>query len=421
MRVLKVTDSSKLDGGITQIAVTATNGLIRRGAEVQYVAATGPPTDKFMDSNRLRVTCFGQQDILADPHRLRAMASGIVNTRSLRELSKILRNYSDDGETIVHIYGWYKALSPAVVSQVVECGLPCIVTVQEYYMGCPNGAFYDYSANAICHRLPLSISCISCNCDSRSYPIKLWRVARFAVQKYWYDVPGSVPAFLLASRFSHKILEPFLPKRGTVHFLDNPIEVSDNGRATVEENGNYFFVGRISREKGVMHFLEAARRCGVNAVVGGAGPLLEEAKAAYPEATYLGWLSSEDVSNWMRKARCIVFPSTWYEGQPLVPIEAAANGVPSIISDCTAAVDYLPEETHSLHFKQANVESLCERITQMQSPALAKYLSETVYQWYWANPWTVERHVDGLEQVYRRVIHEHRSRSESGKRVEISS
>ena len=65
----------------------------------------------------------------------------------------------------------------------------------------------------------------------------------------------------------------------------------------------------------------------------GDGPLAAELRAKYPDARMLGWQKPEDARAAIRNARALVFPSLWYEGQPLTVLEAKALGTPVIVSD----------------------------------------------------------------------------------------
>ena len=56
----------------------------------------------------------------------------------------------------------------------------------------------------------------------------------------------------------------------------------------------------------------------------------------FPQARFLGWRSPQEVRSLLRAARALVFPSVWYEGQPLSVYEALALGTPVIVSDLCA-------------------------------------------------------------------------------------
>ncbi|WP_283180096.1 hypothetical protein [Gemmobacter sp. 24YEA27] len=57
-----------------------------------------------------------------------------------------------------------------------------VLHAHDYFLACPNGAFFDYRAGVTCDLSPMSLGCVTCNCDKRSAAQKLWRVARQAVQ-----------------------------------------------------------------------------------------------------------------------------------------------------------------------------------------------------------------------------------------------
>ncbi len=72
----------------------------------------------------------------------------------------------------------------------------------------------------------------------------------------------------------------------------------------------------------------------------GDGPRRRELEAtAPPGVQFHGRVPSSSVRSRLAKARAVVIPSTWYEGQPLVALEALAAGVPLVLSD----VGGLPE------------------------------------------------------------------------------
>ena len=83
-------------------------------------------------------------------------------------------------------------------------------------------------------------------------------------------------------------------------------------------------------------FAEAARKIGMIPTYVGDGPIAHEIAARYPEARMLGWMDPAGVHRAMRAARALVFPSLWFEGQPLTVMEAKGLGVPVIVSDACA-------------------------------------------------------------------------------------
>ena len=101
---------------------------------------------------------------------------------------------------------------------------------------------------------------------------------------------------------------------------------------------------------------------------------------------------------------CLVFPSLWYETQGLVVLEAAAKGVPAIVSDGCAARDLIVHGETGLLFRNGDVADLCQKIMMLKDPKLAEYLGRQAYERYWANPYTIDYHIKGLESVYMKLI-----------------
>jgi glycosyltransferase involved in cell wall biosynthesis len=97
------------------------------------------------------------------------------------------------------------------------------------------------------------------------------------------------------------------------------------------------FVGRISAEKGLsvlLHAWRAAAPAGLRLEVIGDGPERIRLEASTPPAvSFLGQLPRSEVIDRLSRARALVVPSIWYEGQPVTALEGLAAGTPLILSD----------------------------------------------------------------------------------------
>jgi glycosyltransferase involved in cell wall biosynthesis len=75
-------------------------------------------------------------------------------------------------------------------------------------------------------------------------------------------------------------------------------------------------------------------RTDLELAVVGDGPLRSALESRrVPNVRFLGRLASADVQRLMLTSRGLVFPSVWYEGQPMVLLEALAAGLPVAVSD----------------------------------------------------------------------------------------
>lgn len=251
---------------------------------------------------------------------------------------------------------------------------------------------------------PLSMACVTCNCDVRSYRQKLWRVVRQLAQERAGRIPSGIDAFIVLSRLSRLVVQPYLPQTARMFEISNPIDIPLGGPVDVGSNRAFTMIGQLSLVKGGHLFASAARDCGVKAVFVGDGPSAQEITAANPAATITGWVSQERVREYLSKARALVFPSLWYEAQPLVVLEAAARGVPAVVSDGCAAAESVRDGMTGLLFKNGDATSLASALRRLSDDDLVRRLGRGAYETYWADPPVLERHVAELERAYRVVL-----------------
>jgi glycosyltransferase involved in cell wall biosynthesis len=399
--IIILDDYASTAGGSSSVAIASALGLAAQGLRVTYFSCVGPVTARLRDVPGLEVICLDQPELARDPNRLRAFWSGLRNTRAMHAVEELLVG-RDPRHTIVHVHTWMKALSPFVLARVAARGFPLVVTLHDYFIACPNGGFFEYPAGKICRRRPLSLSCLACNCDRRNYAQKLWRSVRTALQNRWLDVPAQVSRYIAVSAFSAEILQPHLPPGPPVSVVRHPVDCVDEGPAPVAGNKNFLYVGRLVPEKGVRLFAEAMNASGRPAVFVGDGELRSELRELCPQARFTGWLDAAGIRAELRRARALVLPSLWYETLGLVAIEAAAAGVPVLVSDGCAAIDHIRHGVNGLLFSHGSAAALALAVQKIAGDdTLAAELGIGAYRWYWDDPWTSERHVDELLTIYR--------------------
>jgi glycosyltransferase involved in cell wall biosynthesis len=394
-----VLDHASVTGGQAMVAFDSARGLKAAGHRPIVFAAAGP-IDPALEAAGVEVVCLGQYDILGDPSRARAAIRGLWNRKAARALGDFLASLPRE-RALVHVHGWAKALSPAIAGPIARSRLPAVYTVHEYFLFCPNGGFFDYPANRPCAREPMSLACLTRNCDSRSYPQKLWRCARHVAMRQIADLPAVFADYILISKFQRQIVAARLPPAARLHEISNPVDAVDLGPKPGPASGDFVFVGRIAREKGPLLFAEGARRAGIAPVFVGDGPIAGELAAAYPEARILGWKPKAEARALMRAARALVFPSLWYEGQPLTVMEAKAMGTPVVVSDGCAGREEIEDGVAGLWFANGEADALASALTRLGDDSLAARLSRGAYQSFWSKPPTLERHVEAVLSVYQ--------------------
>ena len=412
MKIVVINDFGFVNGGSTQVAIASAIGLARRGHAVTFIAAVGPIDSSLRDSG-VEIECLEQFDILTDPNRLRAGVLGVWNSKAAERVRAVLTRLGSR-DTVVHVHGWTKALSPSAVLAAASMGARVVCTLHDYFIACPNGGFYDYVAQRICKLVPLSGDCIARNCDKRSYSHKLWRVARHSVQNNVLQSPEHIDCFVAVSSFSRRILEPFLPAGSAVTVVSNPIELEPTAPVPVTNNHHFMMVGRLAPEKGARILAAAAAKASMSVTFVGDGPCRNEVLRQDSNATITGWMPFAEVARHLSRARALVFPSLWYENQPLVILEAAGRGIPAIVADTSAAAEMIVDGTTGLTFRSGDVGDLISKLRFLTNDGELARLGHAAYVRYWNEPPTVERHVMALEAVYGRVLSTSIRRAETG-------
>jgi glycosyltransferase involved in cell wall biosynthesis len=404
LEVVILNDYASLTGGSTAVALASAVGLAARGVAVTYFAPVGPVAPQLLGVPNLKVICLGQPEIVKNPNRMQAFVSGWRNTRAMRALREVLSHKSPE-TTLVHAHTWSQALSPFVLTVAVEMGFRVIVTLHDFFIACPSGVFFVHPKQEICRRTPLSLSCWRCNCDRRNYAHKLWRNARSVIQNRMLKVPEKISYYIGVSDFSLDLMRPYLPPATPARMIRNPVDCMKAEPTPVAENRDFVFIGRFSNEKGAVLFAQAVQVSGVAATFIGDGAFMPAVRSICPQARFTGWLPPEEISRHLRTARALVFPPLWYETLGLVVIEAAAAGVPAIVSDQCAATDHIRHGVNGLHFTHGSVESLSRQMAELNANRnQAARLGRAAYDWYWRDPWTSDRHVSELLEVYQGVV-----------------
>lgn len=342
--VVIVNDFNYTQGGASKVAIDTARLLKGENIEVIFFSAVNNEEEKI---DGVKYISTNQKEALKEKNKIKGALNGIYNLKAKKEFKQLL-NTLDKDTTIIHVHGWTKALSSSIFDIAFKMKFKVVLALHDYFTACPNGGYFNYKKNEICHLKPLSWKCIKCNCDSRNYGFKLYRVIRQFVQNKIVKLNERLENVITISEFSEKILKPTLGENTKITRIYNPIDIDENAeKVDPSKNEYYLYVGRISKEKGVDLFCEAITDLELKGIVVGDGDEKVKLENKYPNIEFTGWKNKDEVKQYMKGARALIFPSRWYETAGLTVLEAQSLGIPVIASENCAGKEFMNEKGYT--------------------------------------------------------------------------
>jgi glycosyltransferase involved in cell wall biosynthesis len=342
-RVLQVHTRYRLAGGEDQVVEAEKALLEQAGVEVHQV---------IFDNADIRES----RSVAGD---LQLAASAIWSRAAHQRVRTAIAGIHPD---VVHVHNTFPAASPSVYAAAAASGVPVIQTLHNYRFVCPSATvFRDGHACTDCVGRSIAWPAVLHACVRGSRPQSLVSAATLTLHRVRGTFNG-ISGFVALTSFQRDLMvEGGLPAE-RIRVIPNFLE-PDPGIGAVEREG-VLFAGRLSAEKGVATMVDAAAVVpGIIRVIGG-GPLaqLVEQAAAQDDIVYLGSLPRSAVLAELRRTIAVVVPSIWFEGLPLVVLEAFASGTPVIASRIGSLAELIEDGVTGLLSEPRNGADLSNRI-----------------------------------------------------------
>jgi glycosyltransferase involved in cell wall biosynthesis len=254
------------------------------------------------------------------------------NRRAANRVVSMAERFEAD---VVHVHNTWFALSPAVFPALKKGGFPTVATIHNYRLACVNAMFYR--DGGIC------TDCLggspwpgvrhACYRDSRTQSAAV--AVTIATHRRRSTWATDVDVVIALTHFARDILiQSGVPGE---RIIVKPNSLGDPGLRSQAPSSSdlVLFVGRLAEEKGIEDLLEAwmsSQPSGLRLAIVGEGPLGPRVKKLAGSGVEVrGRLSHEETVRLMSEARVLVHPSRWFEGLPMVLVEAAATGTPVIV------------------------------------------------------------------------------------------
>lgn len=369
-----INDFNYIQGGASKVAIDTAEILKEEIEQIYFFSAVNNSNE---DIENVKYIFTNQNEALKEKNKFKGFINGIYNIRAKNDLKRLLLTLNRD-ETIIHVHGWTKALSCSVIDIALKLNFKVIFTLHDYFSVCPNGGYFNYKKNEICRLNALSWKCIKCNCDSRNYIFKIYRVLRQFVQNKIVKLPQKINYAIGISDLSISVLIKDLNRDINIKKIYNPINIDFKiNKNDYTKNEYFLFVGRVAKEKGVEVFCKVITELNLKGIVVGEGSERSRLQKEYTNIIFTGWKDSNEVREYMKKAKCLIFPSLWYEGAPLTPLESFSLGIPCLISSDCSAREYGNEFVYTDYeeLKKKIIEVCNDKKPRFEFDILKKYSS----------------------------------------------
>ena len=238
---------------------------------------------------------------------------------------------------VVHIHNTWFSITPSAAYEARRARVPVVMTLHNYRLSCANGQFFrdggqcteclnGSAFNGLLHR-----------CYQDSFAASAFAAANTGIHRQLGTWTKNVDLFLCLTEFAKaRFIEAGIPE-DKLRVRHNCVADPCERTVPASKSHQLAYIGRLAGEKGVRGLLEAWRLARVEdfeLLVVGDGPEREALEAMrVPGVRFTGPMEHGAVLETLRSVRCLVFPSLWFEGEPMIVVEALAAGTPVLASD----------------------------------------------------------------------------------------
>ena len=296
--------------------------------------------------------------------------------RTERELSDIIERFQPE---VAHVHNTFPLISSSAHEICRAKGIPVVQTVHNYRLTCV--AATHFRDGRVCESCsPMNVvSAITHRCY-RGSALGSLAVASMVRHQWRSGVwTHCVDRFIALTQFTAKRLVDLGIPADRITVKPNFVQTPASG--TVKKSDYVVFVGRVSEEKGIHTLLKTWRNTDLPLLrIIGDGPLrpLVESQVRDLDLNVRveGARPRSEVSEIVAGALAQIVPSQWFEGMPMVILEAWALGTPVIATRIGSLEEMLDSDRFGLSIRAGDSEDLLEKVKALAtSPGLQTKLA----------------------------------------------
>lgn len=330
------------------------------GELIQLLKEHGHEVEKYARSSaEIAGSTFG---------KIKSFFAGIWNPFEAKRLRAYLRRFKPD---VAIVQNLYPLLSPSIFKPLKDNQVPVVMRCPNYRLFCPGGLCLDNDGHICekCFGRRKEWWCVWKNCEKSLFKSAGY-AARNAAARKSRAILDSVDVFIVQSAFQKEkfISQGISAKRiGILPGIAPAITECEEGDAMI---GNWItFVGRVSEEKGIYEFIEAAKQLPhlTFKVAGNLDGNFRKSADIPSNVEFTGFLKGRELDDLYRKSRAIVVPSKWYEGFPNVIVRGMLLKRPIITTNIGAMQSIIDNNVNGITVPPGDVFALKEAIEELSN------------------------------------------------------
>lgn len=288
----------------------------------------------------------------------------IYSQENKRLMAKALEEFKPD---IVHINNFQRQLSASIIDAIKEKNIPIVMTAHDLNPICP-ASIMLYNGE-VCDDCIIKgyTQCIKKKCVKGS----TLKSTLGVMEKKYYDIHKvfrKIDCIISPSEFNKNQLVNGKLKYNEIVALHNFVNESERNDYVL---GDYaFYLGRLSKEKGILNLIEAIGDIpDAKLLIAGDGPEREKIEAYISEhkldgrITLLGYQNQDSIHKYITNSRFVVIPSICNENCPYSVLEAMEIGKPIVASRIGGIPELIADGENGYLYKADDINELKEKLT----------------------------------------------------------
>ena len=290
----------------------------------------------------------------------------IYSQENKRLMAKALEEFKPD---IVHINNFQRQLSASIIDAIKEKNIPIVMTAHDLNPICP-ASIMLYNGEVCDDCITKGYAqCIKKKCVKGS----TLKSTLGVMEKKYYDIHKvfrKIDCIISPSEFNKNQLINGKLKYNEIVALHNFVNESERNEYVL---GDYaFYLGRLSKEKGILNLIEAIGDIpNAKLLIAGDGPERERIEAYISEhkldgrITLLGYQNQDSIHKYITNSRFVVIPSICNENCPYSVLEAMEIGKPIVASRIGGIPELIADGENGYLYKADDINELKEKLMLM--------------------------------------------------------